>query len=178
MNAKSAACESTGSNLRPARLPKRWLILIRAAVAIYSCNLVAPTVQAATAETVAGSGIKGFSGDGAPAAQANLAFPTGVAKGPDGALYICDTENHRIRKVSADGKITTIAGTGEPGWSGDGGKATAARLHEPYEIRFDREGNIFWVERLSHTVRKVDPHTGIISTVAGNGTAGFSGDGG
>jgi len=126
----------------------------------------------------AGNGTKGFSGDGGPATEAQLNFPTGISREPDGALYICDTLNHRIRKVSRDGIITTIAGTGVGGWSGDGGPATSAKLNEPYEIRFDSRGNIFWVERLNHDVRRLDPKTGIISTIAGTGTAGFSGDGG
>lgn len=178
MNPKSAPSRSTSSNPRYARMTVRRLIPIRAAAAICSCGVIGLALQAATIETIAGNGSKGYGGDGGPAVEAKLAFPTGIAKGPDGALYICDTENHRVRKVGGDGKITTIAGTGEAGWSGDRGKATAARLHEPYEIRFDPAGNIFWVERLSHTVRKVDARTGIITTVAGNGTPGFSGDGG
>jgi streptogramin lyase len=128
--------------------------------------------------TVTGSGVKGFSGDGGPALKAQLSSPMGIARGPDGALYICDSENHRVRKVTSDGKIVTIAGTGVAGWSGDGGSATSAKLNEPYEVRFDSVGNIFWVERVSHTVRKCDVKTGIITTIAGNGTSGFSGDGG
>jgi len=131
-----------------------------------------------TIRTFAGTGEKGFSGDGGPANRAQLDDPTGIVRGSDGALYICDTANHRIRKVMPDGKITTIAGTGERGWSGDGGKATEAKLNEPYEVRLDTSGNVFWVERLSHTVRKCDARTGIISTIAGTGTPGFSGDGG
>jgi len=131
-----------------------------------------------TITTIAGTGAKGFSGDGGPAVKGQLDDPTGILRGPDGTLYICDTANHRIRKVVRDGNITTVAGTGEAGWSGDGGTATAARLNEPYEVRLDNAGNVFWVERLSHTVRKCDAKTGIIRTVAGNGTSGFSGDGG
>ena len=131
-----------------------------------------------TISNFAGNGTKGYSGDGGPATEAQLNFPTGISRGPDGALYICDTGNHRVRKVARDGIITTIAGTGVGGWSGDGGPATAAKLNEPYEIRFDSHGNIFWVERLNHAVRKLDPKSGIISTIAGSGTAGFSGDGG
>lgn len=127
-----------------------------------------------TVRTFAGTGTKGFSGDGGLTIRAQLNDPTGISLGRDGALYICDTANHRIRKVSADGKITTIAGTGEPGWSGDGGLATEAKLHSPYEVRTDAAGNLFWVERLSHTVRKCDVKTGIVSTIAGTGTAGFS----
>jgi streptogramin lyase len=136
-----------------------------------------PAVNA-TVVTFAGTGTKGFSGGGGPAVKAQLNDPTGIERGPDGTLYICDTANHRIRKVTRDGNITTVAGTGEAGWSGDGGPAIAAKLNEPYEVRLDKGGNIFWVERLSHTVRKCDAKTGLISTVAGNGTAGFSGDDG
>lgn len=139
----------------------------------------AHAVPVPTMTTFAGSGgTKNFSGDGGPATAAQLADPGGIARGPDGALYVCDTANHRIRKVTLDGRIVTVAGTGERGWSGDGGPAIAAKLAEPYEVRFDRVGNIFWVERLSHSVRRLDAKTGIITTVAGNGTAGFSGDGG
>ena len=126
----------------------------------------------------AGTGIKGFSGDGGPAVNAQLNGPTGIARGPDAALYICDTANHRIRKVTADGIIHPVAGTGEPGWSGDGGPATSAKLNEPYEVRFDSSGDIFWVERSSHSVRKCEAKTGLITTIAGTGVPGFSGDGG
>lgn len=136
------------------------------------------SLHAATIHNFAGNGTKGIAGDGGPATAAQLADPAGIARGPDGALYICDTANHRIRKVTPDGKISLVAGTGEKGWSGDGGPATAANLAEPYEVRFDRAGNIYWVERLSHSVRRVDAKTGLISTIAGNNTSGFSGDGG
>jgi streptogramin lyase len=142
--------------------------------------LLALTISGTAAEihTIAGTGVKGFSGDGGPAAAAQLNNPFGIARGPDGALYICDMENHRIRKISPEGKISTVAGTGERGWSGDGGAALQAKLNEPYEVCFDRAGNVFWVERMSHTARKLDVKTGIISTIAGSGTMGFSGDGG
>src|SRR3954467_1542432 len=84
--------------------------------------------HAGTINTYAGSGTKGFSGDDGVAIQAQLNDPAGIARGPDGALYICDTANHRIRKVTSDGKITTVAGTGEKGWSGDGGPGPKAKL--------------------------------------------------
>jgi DNA-binding beta-propeller fold protein YncE len=133
---------------------------------------------AATISTLAGTGKKGFSGDGGSASAAQLADPNGIARGPDGALYICDTMNHRIRKVTRDGKISTVAGSGTKGFAGDGGPALAAQLNEPYEVRFDRAGNVCWIERLNHCVRKLDVKTGVITTIAGNGTSGFSGDGG
>lgn len=138
----------------------------------------ASLASAATIATFAGNGTKGAGGDGGPATAAQLADPGGIARGPDGALYICDTANHRIRRVARDGTITTFAGTGTKGHAGDGGLATAAQLADPYEVRFDRTGNVYWVERLGHCVRRVDIATGRISTIAGTGVAGFSGDGG
>jgi streptogramin lyase len=139
--------------------------------------------QAATAAKwqitcFAGTGEKGFSGDGGPAAQAQLNNPFGVVRGPDGAIYFCDTSNHRIRKVDADGKVSTVAGTGRRGYAGDGGAALQAGLNEPYEVRFDEAGNLFFVEMSNNLVRRVDARTRIISTVAGSGKEGFSGDGG
>ena len=126
--------------------------------------------------TVAGTGHRGYSGNGGPASHAQINNPYGIAIGPDGALYICDTDNHVVRKVSRDGTITTIAGNGKRGYSGDGQKATEASLNEPYELRFDRQGNLYIVERMNHVVRFVDARTGLIRTVAGTGKAGFSGD--
>jgi streptogramin lyase len=130
------------------------------------------------AKTYAGTGQAGYSGDGGPAAEAQLNNPFGIVRGPDGALYICDMSNHVIRKVSPDDKISTVAGTGKRGYLGDGGPAPQAELNEPYEIRFDREGNMFFVEMQNHLVRRVDARSQVISTVAGTGNPGFSGDGG
>jgi sugar lactone lactonase YvrE len=120
----------------------------------------------------------GFSDDGGPAGQAQLSDPFGIVRRPDGVLYICDTGNHRIRQVAADGTISTVAGNGIRGYSGDGGPALQAELNEPYEVRFDSAGDLYFVERLNHLVRRVAMKSGIISTVAGTGSAGFSGDGG
>lgn len=132
----------------------------------------------ATISTVAGTGEAGYSGDGGPAAAARLNQPFGVVVGPDRALYICDTGNHCIRRVDpGTGVIRTVAGIGgEPGYSGDGGPALKARLFEPYEIRFDSGGSMFFVEMRNHLVRRVDSESGLISTVAGDGDAGFLGD--
>jgi len=135
-------------------------------------------VPAATVTTVVGTGEKGFSGDGGPAEKAQLNNPFAVARGPDGALYICDVDNQRIRRVTKDGIISTFAGNGTKGYSGDGGPATAAALNEPYELAWDSAGNLYFVERVNHIVRRVDTKTGKISTVAGTGKPGFAGDGG
>ena len=143
-----------------------------------ACALALSSSQAADVSTFAGTGMKGFSGDGGSASAAQLNNPFAIARGPDGALYICDVENHRIRRVSADGTISTFAGSGARGYSGDGGAATAAALNEPYEMAWNRAGNLFFVERMNHCVRRVEAKTGVISTVAGNGKAGFAGDGG
>jgi sugar lactone lactonase YvrE len=125
--------------------------------------------------TVAGTGEPGFSGDGGPATKAKLDLPIAVAVDREGNLYISDEENYRIRKVDKGGIITTIAGTGEGGYSGDGGSATSAQLTDPGGLAFDDRGNLYVADYTS--VRKIDP-SGTIATVAGTGRAGFSGDGG
>ena len=123
-------------------------------------------------ETFAGTGKAGYSGNGNAANKAQLDQPFGIVRGTDGALYICDTNNHLIRRVDRKGIITTVAGSGKKGYAGDGGLATKAELNKPYEIRFDKQGNMFFVERLNHLVRRVDAKTKIISTLAGTGAAG------
>lgn len=128
--------------------------------------------------TLAGTGIAGRSGDGGPAMRAQLANPYGLVRSADGALYLCEVDNHIIRRVARDGTVSTVAGTGTRGYSGDGGPALAAELNEPYEVRFDRAGNMLFVEMKNHLVRRVDAKTRFVSTVAGNGQPGFSGDGG
>lgn len=146
------------------------------------CALAAPALQADQWElvTFAGTGQPGFSGDGGQAADAQINQPFGVDIGPDGHLYVCDTGNHVIRKIDRQtGTISTVAGVGGlSGYAGDGGPAINARLFEPYEVRFDNEGNMFFVEMKNHLVRRVDAKTAVISTVAGTGRPGFGGDGG
>jgi streptogramin lyase len=156
--------------------PKSSLPSCTLAIAFITATLM--TVSARDIRTFAGTGVKGFSGDGGPADKAQVNNPFGIARGPDGSMYICDTDNHRVRKVTKDGMITTVAGTGTKGYSGDGGPALAAQLNEPYEVRFDAAGNLFFVERMNHVVRRVDAKSGVISTVAGTGVEGYSGDGG
>jgi DNA-binding beta-propeller fold protein YncE len=129
--------------------------------------------------TLAGTGKAVYSGDGGEAVQAGVGGPFGISLGPDGALYVCEISNHVIRRIDEKtGTISTVAGSGKKGYAGDGGPATKAMLNEPYEVRFDSAANMFFVEMKNHLVRRVDLKTGVISTVAGNGTLGFSGDGG
>jgi uncharacterized protein (TIGR03437 family) len=132
---------------------------------------------AGTITTVAGNGTYGFSGDGGPATGASLHEPYGVAVDAAGNIYVADTRNSRIRKVSPAGVITTVAGNGTYGFSGDGGPATGASLVYPYGVAVDAAGNIYVADSDNRRIRKVSP-TGIITTVAGSGTYGSSGDGG
>ena len=129
-------------------------------------------------QTVAGNGVKGSSGDGGPATAAQVDNPFGVVRGPDGALWFCEYTGQRIRRVAKDGTISTIAGSGQKGYSGDGGLALAATFNLPHEIRFDRAGDLYVVDMANHAVRKVALKTGVITTVAGTGQPGYSGDGG
>jgi sugar lactone lactonase YvrE len=127
--------------------------------------------------TFAGTGVAGDSGDGGPATEAQLSLPRGVAVDTDGNVYIADEASSRIRRVDQSGVITTVAGTGAAGFSGDGGPATEAQLSAPTGVSVDAPGNLFIADRDNHRVRKVDA-AGIIATLAGNGAAGFGGDGG
>ena len=127
--------------------------------------------------TLAGTGAPGFSGDGGPATAAQLNFPYGLAADLAGNLYVADYGNARVRRIGSDGVITTVAGNGNQGAFGDGGPATAAQLLTPRNVAVDAAGNLYFSEFERHRVRKVTPD-GKISTVAGTGVAGFSGDGG
>src|SRR5262249_45687387 len=154
---------------------------ITTAFIFFLCAAVAATRPAPSKskiETFAGTGQAGYSGDGGQATKARLDNPFGLARGPDGGLYVCDTMNHVIRKIDRNSVITTVAGAGKKGYSGDGGPSLHPPPHQPYEVRCGKRGAMFFAERLNHTVRRVDAKTRIITTVAGSGKAGFSGDGG
>src|SRR5438034_1278138 len=128
--------------------------------------------------TVAGNGSAGFSGDGGPATAAQLQYPYSVTLDATGNIFISDG-NDRIRRVDATtGIITTVAGNGSAGFSGDGGLATAAQLNAPSGVAFDAAQNLFIADRFNSRIRRVDAATGTITTVAGDGTFGFGGDGG
>lgn len=138
-----------------------------------------PSAVAAEVITLAGNGKPGYSGDGGPAVKAGVGGPFGVAVGPGGALYVCEIASHVVRRIDLEtGVISTVAGCGRKGYAGDGGPAVKALLNEPYEVRFDRAGHMYVVEMAGHVVRRVDAQTRLISTVAGTGERGFSGDGG
>jgi sugar lactone lactonase YvrE len=129
--------------------------------------------------TVAGDGTQGFSGDNGPATAAAIDSPSGLAVDAAGNLYLSDTHNHRVRKVAiADGIITTIAGTGSPGYSGDSNAAGAAAVALPHGLTLDRAGNLYIADTGNNRIRRIDAVTGAITTVAGNGTQTFSGDSG
>ncbi len=126
--------------------------------------------------TIAGTGTQGFSGDNGPAQQAQLNAPRGLAIGGDGTIYIADTGNQRIRSISPQGTITTIAGTGTAGFSGDNGPATQAQLNRPTALAFDNTGALLFCDTNNQRIRRIS--SGQITTIAGSGTQGFSGDNG
>lgn len=146
--------------------PSRWPGLLAGFLFAFS------TVVAATVEVLVGPGAPGTAG------EVILRNPFGVLRSGDGALWWCEYDGHVIRRMDSSGKLTLVAGTGEAGYSGDGGPATAARLNQPHEIRFDRDGHLYFTDMKNHAIRRVDRSTGRISTIAGNGSPGYSGDGG
>jgi sugar lactone lactonase YvrE len=129
-------------------------------------------LYAQSVTTLIGTGKPGFD-------DKSVNNPYGLTIGSDGGLYFCDIDNHVVRRFDLKTKqVRTVAGSGEKGNSGDGGPATQAALNQPYEVRFDRAGNMFFVDMPNHNIRRVDRKTGVITTIAGTGEPGFSGDGG
>jgi len=139
-------------------------------------NRIRKVTAAGIISTVAGNGTAGFSGDGGAATSAELNSPTGVIVDGAGNIYLGDYLNNRVREVTAAGIISTVAGNGTAGFSGDGGAATSAELNRIFQVAVDTSGNLYIVDQANSRIRKVT--AGVISTVAGNGTAGYSGDGG
>ena len=132
--------------------------------------------------TIAGTGVAGYEMEGQRGligTETQVNNPYGVVVGPDGALYFCEVDTGRTRRLDlGTQRLTTVAGPGDKAYEGDGQLALQASFSAPHEIRFDRDRHLFVVERDSHAVRRIDANTGVVSTVAGTGEAGFSGDGG
>ncbi len=133
------------------------------------------SVHAQIITTIAGCSTGGYSGDGGPATSAKLRGPVNIAVDMNGNLYISDSPNEVVRKVNTAGIISTFAGIGTAGFSGDNSPATAAKIYWPQSFAFDKKGNVYFLDQGNHRVRKVDA-AGIITTFAGNG-ASYSGSG-
>jgi sugar lactone lactonase YvrE len=146
-------------------------------IADSSNNRIRKVSQDGTIRTLAGNGKPGFSGDGGPGVSAQLNAPTALTVDGRGNLFIVDTGNNRIRKLSSDGSISTVAGTGRVGFSGDGRPAASAAFNRPTGVAIDGEGNVYVADTLNHRVRKISAE-GLVTTIAGNGKAASNGDGG
>src|SRR5262245_29292464 len=166
---------------------RSWQKAVNTALTITVVVLFAASVGDACAadinyriESIAGNGMPGDTpAEGGPARDLPVDLPFGVEYGPDGALYVTTVGSHRVLRLDRkSGVLTSIAGSGRKGYSGDGGPAATATLNEPYEVRFDSRGNMLVLEMQNHLVRRIDAKTAVISTLAGDGTAGDRGDGG
>jgi len=137
--------------------------------------------QAGLLTALAGTGVLGVAGrdgDGGAACDAQLAYPTSLARAADGTVYVADYLNSEVRRITPDGTITTVAGTGVPGFGGDGGPGTSARLNRPRGVALDRSGRLLIADNVNNRIRRLDPATGTITTIAGTGVWGSWGDGG
>ena len=135
------------------------------------------TISTGIISTIAGTGTKSRSGDGGPATSATLYLPQGVALDAVGNVYIADTDNYVIRKITVStGIISTIAGKGTADYGGDNGAATSATLSSPTGIALDTSGNVYIADNGNSRIRKITVSTGIITTVAGKGDASYAGD--
>jgi Bacterial Ig-like domain (group 3)/NHL repeat len=152
-----------------------WLAVLGIAGPLFGQGILTVT-PGRTIGAAAGTGVVGYTGDGAAATIASLANPRGVAYDASGNQYIADAQNHVVREISSAGTITTVAGSGIEGYAGDGGPATAALLDTPTGVAVDASGNLYIADSHNHRIREVSQ--GTITTLAGNGTPGFSGDGG
>ena len=176
-----AGYEGDGGQATMAKLFGPTAITIDTAGNLYICEQYNNTVRMVNKSTgvittVAGNDTAGYSGDSSLAIHAKLNNPSGIAVDAAGNIYIADMNNAVIRKVTTDGKIYTIAGTGVQGYNGDGLRADSAKLNHPAGVAVDAAGNIFIADKLNNRVRKISAATGKISTIAGNGAAGYNSD--
>ncbi|MEQ1855091.1 MAG: hypothetical protein ABL963_01410 [Longimicrobiales bacterium] len=155
------------------------LAAVGAAAGVLPRRAITP---AGRVRTVAGTGVAGYEPEGTaglPGTATPVNNPYGVVVGPDGGLWFCEVDTGRTRRLDlVSGRLTTRAGNGTKAYSGNGGPAPEASFSAPHEIRFDAGGNLYVVERDAHVVRRIDARTGLVTTVAGTGEAGFAGDGG
>jgi uncharacterized protein (TIGR03437 family) len=147
-------------------------------VADYLKHTVYKIDRLANVTTIAGTGVAGYSGDGALATEAKLYSPTSVAVDPDGSIYIAEYNNGRIRRIGTNGIITTYAGSGLPTFGGDNGPATNASIWQPLDLALDAAGNLLIADRYHARIRKITKSTGIITTIAGTGRFASTGDNG
>ncbi|WP_453072230.1 NHL domain-containing protein [Streptomyces omiyaensis] len=178
---KDKGSEGDGGPAVSAQLNNPYGLVVDALGTVYFSDFAGHRIRKITTDgkisTVAGNGTPAYRGDNGPAVSAQLNSPRELAMDGAGALYVADSGNHRIRKITPDGKITTVAGMNGNGFSGDGGPATAARLDLPTGVAVDSTGVLYIGDYRNHRIRKVSPD-GKISTIAGNGKAAFTGDGG
>ncbi len=160
-------------------LTRRGFICAALVVATRRSRPLIAAVRRTQVRTIAGTGKPGYEPWIAGALLTPVTNPYGIVPGPDGALYFCEVDTGLIRRLHLGaGTMTTFAGTGVNRYSGDGGPRGQATFLTPHEIRFDKSGNLYVVERDSHVVRRVDARTDVVTTVAGTGAPGFAGDGG
>ncbi|MET9953861.1 RICIN domain-containing protein [Streptomyces sp. NPDC006339] len=176
-----AGFSGDGRAATSARLNQPYGVVVDSAGVLYISEWGHDRIRKVTTDgkisTIAGTGAASYGGDGGPAVSAPLRAPFAMVVDGAGALYIADASNHRVRKISADGIISTVAGTGAAGFGGDGGQATSARLNRPQGLALDSTGALYISDYKNHRIRKISVD-GVISTVAGTGAPGFGGEGG
>jgi trimeric autotransporter adhesin len=178
----TAGYNGDGIQATAANLYQPWNVALDAAGNIYigdrnNQRIRKVTVSSGIITTIAGTGTAGYNGDGIQATAADLNYPQGMFIDKTGNVYIADVDGQRIREVNTSGIISTVAGTGTAGYNGDGIQATAAQLYNPATIYVDTLDNIYIPDYFNNEIRKVTAATGIISSVAGNGTGAYNGDG-
>jgi trimeric autotransporter adhesin len=178
-----AGYSGDGGLATAAELHYPWRVAVDASGNLYVADTFNYCIRMVTKSTgvittVAGTGVSGYNGDGGQATSAEISSPYGFPVDASGNLYIADFDNHRIRMVTkSTGVITTVTGTGVSGYNGDGVQATSAEISSPFDVAVDASGNLYLADAWNYRIRMVTKSTGIITTVAGTGVAGYNGDG-